>query len=232
MDLRRIAVVGVFVVAAGGRAIGEQPQDLRGLVASLGLTGRGVASWLERLGGADSSQSVECLLAVHVSGQPVQTRLGDAASVRVDAELDELLLRPGRSIVLVHNHPSSVGLSGPDLGQLAKPGVAAVVAIGHDGSVFAASAGPRMRGDFLESQQYVQAKSEITRRLRAEWSSSGMSAGVSDAQLSHLVSLALAKARIIEYWYSLRGENRQSYEKARGALNRVVLGTAARLKVR
>ena len=48
------------------------------------------------------------------------------------------------SAVLVHNHPSSVGLSAADIGQLSKPGVAAIVAIGHDGSVFVASAGRAM----------------------------------------------------------------------------------------
>ena len=86
-----------------------------------------------------------------------------------------------------------------------------------------------MRDDFLESQQYVQAKSEVAKRLRADWSSTGVSVAVSDAHASHLVSLAMAKARIIEYWYSLRGQSRESYDKARVALNRVVLGAAARL---
>jgi hypothetical protein len=225
-----MAVVGAIVLAAGGRANGQQaPQDLRGLVAGLGVTGRGVAMWLERLGASDSSQPAERLLALQLSGEPVLTRRGDASSVLVDAELDEILLRHGRSIVLLHNHPSSVGLSGPDLGQLAKPGVAAVVAIGHDGSVFAAAAGPNMRGDFLESEQYVRAKSEVAARLRAEGASGGLSAVVRDMHTSHLVSLAMAKARIIEYWYSLRGRNRESFDQARVALNRVMVGAAARL---
>ena len=39
------------------------------------------------------------------------------------------------------------------MGQLAKPGVAAIVAIGHDGSVFIASAGPRFDPDLFEERQ-------------------------------------------------------------------------------
>ena len=54
------------------------------------------------------------------------------------------------AVVLVHNHPANAGLSAADTQQLAKPGVAAIVAVGHDGSVFIASAGPRLNRDFFE----------------------------------------------------------------------------------
>ena len=43
--------------------------------------------------------------------------------------VDTLLLQPGARITIVHTHPDSVGLSVLDLLQLAKPGVAAIVAI-------------------------------------------------------------------------------------------------------
>jgi hypothetical protein len=166
---------------------------------------------------------------VRSTGEDVLARRGGPSSVRVDSELDDLLLRPGVGHVLVHNHPTSVGLSGPDLGQLAKPGVAAVMAVGHDGSVFVASAGRRMQPDFLESKQYVSAKAEVGRRLRAEWPSGSVSVAVSDAHLCHLVSLALAKAGIIDYWFTLRGTGRESFDGARVVFNRVVVGAAARL---
>ena len=53
---------------------------------------------------------------------------------------------------------------------------------------------------------------------------------VSDAHFSHLVTLALAKANIVQYWFSLRGTGRESYEGARIVFSQVVVGAAAQLK--
>lgn len=228
-----VAVGMALAVAIGVNHAGAQGPavDLPRLVAGLDLTGRGVNRWLERLGAAVGGPPVERLLVVRLTGEDVLARQGNASSVHVDAEIDDdFLLRPGTAVVLVHNHPTSVGLSGPDLGQLAKPGVAAVIAIGHDGGVFVASAGRRMDRDFLESRQYASAKAEVARRLRAEWPSGSVSVAVSDAHLSHLVSLVMAKAGIIDYWFTLRGTGRESFDRARVAFNRVVVGAAARLR--
>lgn len=234
MHRQGLAVAGSLVLALGigaGSAGGqERGVDLPKLVAGLELDERGVDRWLERLGATVAGPPAERLLVVRPTGEDVLARRGSASLVRVDAELDELLLQPGIGHVLVHNHPTSVGLSGPDLGQLAKPGVAAVVAIGHDGSVFAASAGRRMHPDFLESKQYASAKAEVVKRLRAEWPSGSVSVALSDAHLSHLVSLAMAKAGIIDYWFTLRGTGRESFDRARVVLNRVIVGAAARLR--
>ncbi len=235
MNRLAYAVAGgvALVLTFGGGHAGAQepPVDLRRLVAGLDVTERGVTRWLERLGATVPGLPEERLLLVRPTGEDVLERRGGPSSVRVDSEIDDLILRPGMRHVLVHNHPTSVGLSGPDLGQLAKPGVAAVMAVGHDGSVFVASAGRRMQPDFLESKQYVSAKAEIGRRLRAEWPSGSVSVAVSDAHLSHLVSLALAKAGIIDYWFTLRGTGRESFDGARVVFNRVVVGASARLDV-
>src|SRR5262249_2609899 len=149
----------------------------------------------------------ERLLIVDSAGQPIVERDGRTSSVVLDVDLDRLLTTPGRSAVLVHNHPSNVGLSAADIGQLSKPGVAAIVAIGHDRSVFIASAGPATDGYFLEARQYTRALNEVTRRLRAEWPSQSVSVSVSDAQLNHLVARALAQVGIIQYWADLRGDS-------------------------
>ena len=63
-----------------------------------------------------------------------------------------------------------------------------------------------------------------------EWPSGSVSVAVSDAHLSHLVSLALAKAGIIDYWFTLRGTGRESFDKARVIFNRVVVSAAARIR--
>ena len=122
-----------LVVTLGGAEAGAQgrPLDLAGLVARLDLTEKGAKRWLEQLGVRGDSTATERLLAVSASsGASLLTREGGDSSVRIDPELDTLLLRPETGIVLVHNHPANVGLSSNDLRQLTKPGVLAVVAIG------------------------------------------------------------------------------------------------------
>ena len=131
---------------------------------------------------------------------------------------------------MVHNHPSSVGLSAADIGHLAKPGVLAILALGHDGSVFVASAGEAMDPDVLEATQYVRALQEVKRRLRVEWPSRSASVAASDVQLNHLVARALAQAGVIRYWSELRGSNRDTYEVGRPAFSRVVAGAGAYLR--
>jgi hypothetical protein len=157
-------------------------------------------------------------------------RQGQGSSVRVDPELDTLLLTQGTEIVLIHNHPANVGLSADDLRQLTKPGVLAIVAIGHEGSVFVAAAGPRMDRQFFADRQYAFARAEITRRLRAEWPSGRVSVADSDAHFTHLVTSALAKAGVVRYWFKLRGPSRYSYERARFVFGQLVAGAAARVR--
>jgi hypothetical protein len=97
-------------------------------------------------------------------------------------------------------------------------------------AIYIASAGRAMNPDFLEAKQYVRARNEVTRRLRAEWRHLSVSVEASDAQLNHLVACALAQAGIIQYWSSLRGDNRASYDLARSVFDRVVAGAATDLR--
>jgi hypothetical protein len=219
-------------IGVSGEAAQERPMDLPGLVARLDLTEAGARRWLEQLGVNGDGASTERLMAVSVTGAPLLEREGGGSSVRIDPELDTLLLQPGMAIVLVHNHPANVGLSGNDLRQLTKPGITAIVAIGHDGSVFIASAGPRLDRDLFQDEQYALAKAEVMKRLRAEWPSGRVTVSVSDAHVSHLVTLALQRAGIVQYWFKLRGPGRETYEQARMVFGRVVEGAAGRLNSR
>ena len=223
-------VMLVIVTGASGEAAHEGLVDPAKLAATLDLTEGGVRRWLDRLGVSGDGPPTERLLAVSLTGQLVEERHGGSSLVRIDSELDSTLRLPEMSVVLVHNHPANVGLSAADMQQLAKPGVAAIVAVGHDGSVFIASAGPRLNRDFFEVRQYAPAQAEVRKRLRGEWPSGRISVAVSDAHFSHLVTLALAKANIVQYWFSLRGTGRESYEGARIVFSQVVVGAAAQLK--
>jgi len=208
----------------------EHPRALKELVTRLNVSDRGIAAWLEKLGVRPTGPVGERLLIVDSAGEPIVERNGGTSAVVLDADLDRVLCTPGTSAVLVHNHPSNVGLSAADIGQLSKPGVAAIAAIGHDGSVFIAAAGRGTDRDFLQARQYTQALNEVRRRLQAEWPSQNVSISVSDAQLNHLVARALAQAGIIQYWADLRGDTRASYDLAAPVFNRVVAGTAAYLR--
>jgi len=208
----------------------EPLTDLPRLVADLDLTERGVRRWLDQLRVTADAPPTERLLVVSVTGEPLLERQGGSSSVRVDPELDDKLRQPDMAVVLVHNHPTNVGLSVADMGQLARPNVAAIVAIGHDGSVFIVSTGPRFDQDFFEERQSALASAEVVKRLRAEWPSRRVSVAVSDAHFNHLVTLALAKAQIVQYWFNLRGPGRGSYELARAVFGNVVVGAAERLK--
>jgi hypothetical protein len=223
-------VMLVIVTGASGEAAHEGLVDPAKLAATLDLTEGGVRRWLDRLGVSGDGPPTERLLAVSLTGQPLMERHGASSLVHVDAELDSELRQPGMAVVLVHNHPANAGLSAADTQQLAKPGVAAIVAVGHDGSVFIASAGPRLNRDVFEVRQYALAQAEVRKRLRGEWPSGRVSVAVSDAHFSHLVTLALAKANIVQYGFSLRGTGRESYEGARIVFSQVVVGAAAQLK--
>ncbi|HET7219409.1 MAG TPA: hypothetical protein VFJ02_15235 [Vicinamibacterales bacterium] len=221
-----LSIAAAQVPPAPGRIV-----DLARMAASLDLTETGVRRWLEQLGAGSLGAPGEQLMAVSPTGTPLLDRRGGSgSSVRLDPELDTLLREPDRSVVLIHNHPASGGLSAADVGQLAKAGVAAIVAVGHDGSVFAAAAGPQFDRDFFEERQYAVARAEVFKRLRAEWPSGRLSVPVSDAHLSHLVTLALARANVVRYWFELRGVNRESFEAARFIFGRAVTGAADRLR--
>ena len=225
------ACCAVLWLAAGaaGTAVQGRPRDVSVVAARLDLTETGVRKWLERLGATVLGASTERLLAVSLTGTLLLDRGGGSSFVQLGPELDTLLRAPDASIVLIHNHPAGAGLSAADISQLAKPGVAAIVAIGHDGSVFVAGAGPNLDRDFFEERQYPAARAEVFERLRSEWPSR-LSVAASDAHLSHLVMLALDRAAIVDYWFELRGANRESFETARIIFGRVVAGAAARLR--
>jgi hypothetical protein len=234
MNQPRLLITGwITLVLASGVSGETAPQhltDLPKLVAALDLTEQGVRRWLDELGVTADQPPTERLLAVKITGERLFDRHGESSSVVVDPELDDARHRPGLAVVLVHNHPTNGGLSVADMGQLAKPGVAAIVAIGHDGSVFIASAGPRFDQDFFEKRQCTLASTDVAKRLRVEWASRGVSVAASDAHFNHLVTLALAKAQMVQYWFNLRGPERASYELGRVAFGHITEGAAARLR--
>ena len=144
MAPKGVAVVVLTWLVAAGPFSGVGTQDVQArldqLVRGLDLTGRGARQWLSALTlDLDDSQQ-ERIFAVTSGGAVVDSLLGQAGHVLLPLAFDARLLQAGAGLVLVHNHPNGTGLSCDDLFQLSKPGVAAVVAVGHDASIYVAMA--------------------------------------------------------------------------------------------
>jgi hypothetical protein len=215
-------------VASPAAAAGSQHVNLAGLVERLNLTEAEIHRWLVRLGAKDGGPPAERLLALNALGEPLMERSGARSTVQIDADLDTLLRQLGMGVVLVHNHPASRGLSDRDVKHLAKAGTAAVVAIGHDGSVFAAAAGPRMSADFLDGRQYALAEEHVRRLAQSTLARSSIR--FAQPHLNHMLASVLADLGFIEYWYVLRGASGESYNRVRLELSQIVAMAAARLK--
>jgi hypothetical protein len=225
-----LAFVLVSSTWARGSAAPTRQKELQKLATALDLTDRGVGKWLDRLGVIAGNADSERLIAVTVTGELLFERQGDASSVRVDPELDGRLGDRDQPVVLVHNHPANAGLSAADLRLLTRRGLAAIVAIGHDGSVFAASAGPLFDRDFFEEHQYAVAYGEVQKRLRYDVGPR-ISGTVSAAHSLHLVTLVLSDAGVLYYWFDLRGAGRLSYDESRFTFANLVAAASKPLKV-
>jgi hypothetical protein len=231
MVLAVVAVNGAFTLAEG-EASAFSP-DLSGLLAALHLTGKGVSEWRDRLGGVPRAglpnRDGERLIAVTTDGRTVAEVEGEGGHVALGVALNARLRQPGADIVLVHNHPSSTGLSIDDLYVLAKPGVLAIVAIGQDGSVYAAAAGPRYPGDRFSDKVYAPARAAADRELRLN----APAENTTDLRpfLAHVMSLALAQTRVIEYRATLGADQQVAFDRNRLSLGRITAVAKHRLDV-
>ena len=157
----------------------------------------------------------EQLVAVDRDGRVI----GFADGTRSSVDKDEALKRPlqtDEGVILIHNHPHERGLSVADLGQLANGGVAGVIAIGHDGSLYAAS---------VEVQRHTSMM-DFVRSAVTEVHRLGAGAGAIDkevflSQFEHLVSLVLGDAGVIRYRSALAGGRRESFNRFREEFSRV-----------
>lgn len=199
-----------------------QSPDLTKLLSALQLTGAGVATWLDRLAPTTQEGSrtnaPERLLAVMADGSLVEAIDGGPSRVLMSSSLDDRLSRPGAGIVLVHNHPSGNGFSAEDLDQLGNPGVLAVVAVGHDGSVYAAAVGPKYPVDRF-ARVYASVRGEADREMRQ--SASRVTGDSLVAFLPHVIALALAEVGVIKYRVTLGADRQVAYDRDRVLLGRV-----------
>ena len=167
-----------------------------------------------------SSDGGGTLIVLDARGQVIRVVDGVDGEVEFPSDMAGLLSRAGARLTLVHNHPASNGLSPYDLAQLEKPGVHAVVAVGHDGSVYVAARGTAFRsgtGDANDSYgRAARAALLLQRRERDAHARAAF-----DRQFHHVMALALHDARVIEYRSMLSLERRRAFDRGAGFLSRV-----------
>ncbi|MDR0233705.1 MAG: phage head morphogenesis protein [Zoogloeaceae bacterium] len=122
------------------------------------------------------------------------------------------------SITLLHNHVDSFSLSPQDLLVLSRAGVKKVTAYGHDTSWFAAEKGAEMKR--LERVMDV-AENTLKERLNALYKN-GMNSEELAGFYNHLLNLALERAGIIHYDYSMVVQRRRVYARNGAVFESVV----------
>lgn len=181
------------------------------------------ASWMvliaamEALGvsaGAAGEHARERLIVLDARGQVIRVVEGLEGRVEFPSDMAGMLASPEARLTLVHNHPASNGLSPYDLVQLEKPGVHAVVAVGHDGSVYVAG-----RGASYDAAIHTEAASAAQRLQRRQRDPNERAAF--DQHFYHVMGLALHDARVIEYRAVLSAGRRAAFESGAGFLARV-----------
>ena len=220
------AVSQAFPTAHAALTLAQRLQQL-----GLGSAGNRPTQWLERLGVFEGRPARERLLVVNGDGLIVHSLDGEEAHVKITADVDDELRREGADLVLVHNHPNSSGLSKDDLSQLGKAGVAAVIAIGHDGSVYAAARGPRFDLVVCGGDRYSNVREDVQRTLLREADAADV-ARLTESFSPHLAALVLARSRYIEYIACLAPDRQASFERDRPVFGRVIASVSAKLDAR
>ncbi|HKW01220.1 MAG TPA: hypothetical protein VJN96_15450 [Vicinamibacterales bacterium] len=220
----------VGLVSVPVHADSHPARGLQSLLRQLSLTAEGSQGWLDRLGAWEGGPAHERLLAVTETGAVVHSLDGDANSVVITPEFDHDLLQDGASLVLVHNHPTGTSLSGNDLSHLGKSGVLAVVAIGHDGSIYAASRGARFDALWCEADRYGVLRKDVRWAMLLEGTFTEGLQYPFESYAAHLAALALFKAGVIDYSVRMAPGRRAAYDERRTAFGRIAEFAAARVR--
>src|SRR5262245_47109894 len=174
---RRVALVSaaILLTAVPIDAVIDDAEAQQSVPASTGprlvfpngrASGLSGAYWEAALANGGPAPRQERLLIVMPDGRVVHVIDGEHDRVKLPLEMSRTLSEQKLQVTLVHNHLSGASLSGADLAQLAKIGVASVVAVGRDGSVYEASAGSRY--DLFADDLYPLLVSRVQERLETE----------------------------------------------------------------
>ena len=136
-------------------------------------------------------------------------------AVAVPDELTKLASDSNEQIAYHHSHPDSFSLSLGDLKLLdRRPGLAKVVAHGHDGSKYEAARGDMQNFNTVINAVRSQMMTQVDLAQRRGLSLTGIHA--------HLVNLALAAEGVIHYRFTLSPASSARFEKDRAAYEWIV----------
>ena len=217
--------VAAIVAAAGPPA--RASQHLDDLAGRLELTPAGAPGWLARLEDGAGAKAPERLLALSDTGRLLATRFGGPSSVVLGPALDHEMLDSANALVLVHNHPGNTGLSANDLEQLTKHGVVAIVAVAHDGGIYMAARGPAFDENRFVRDQFPAMRLEVLRWVYMESLAGRLNPDTAASYISHLTSLALAQADVIEYRATLGATTAGEFHARVMIMDRVVSGAVS-----
>lgn len=112
-------------------------------------------------------------------------------------------------LVMHHNHPSSSSLSAPDLHILMRPGVEAIFAHGHDGSLYRAAKGSKTVTKAAIKREYVSAYQWLNALVQASVVT------ITEAQIinGHVAWMKLHRLERIKYEAELSPERKKAVEK-------------------
>lgn len=227
--------VGISVRPARAQALSKNVLSLKPGAAEPvssyeGTAGVRVQAWTKALATDGRLPNHERMLVVSSAGEVLSVVDGDRNRVILPAPLAEMLARMPLDATLVHNHPDSVSLSGADLFQLAKVGVSRVVALGHDGSVYEASAAARFgEGASIESRYDAVLQCVLDRVIRESQFSGADLVGLYP-HIPHVVALIFERAGVIHYSVRPSVDTWVTLERYRSVIQRVVDLEAPRLR--
>ncbi|HEY7473390.1 MAG TPA: hypothetical protein VH679_00140 [Vicinamibacterales bacterium] len=223
------ALVSLGGVLDAGPPEQRSPGTERRLVLPDGrLSGLSGAYWATALANGGPAPRHERLLVVMPDGRLLDVIDGERDHVLLPVELSRELSQRKLDVALVHNHPAGVSLSGTDLMHLAKIGVAAVIAIGSEGSVYEASAGARF--DVFDDGLYLGLIRRLQDRLAREAWRSNEDPGALYQHVPHLAAVVLHRARVIDYRVVPSLTAHLAFVRYREVLERVATAEVRRLE--
>jgi hypothetical protein len=226
-----VAAFGTLAVqtAAGQAERRQSGGSERRLVLPDGRTaGLSGSYWEAAIADGGPAPRHERLLVVMPDGRVRDVVDGERDHVLLPLELARELSERSLGVTLVHNHLSGVSLSGADLLHLSKLGVASVVALGSDGSVYEASGGSRI--DRFSGELYLLLVDRIRQRLTAEAWRDAIDPAVLEPHAAHLIALVLHRTQLIDYRTRPSMADRLTWLRFRDLFDRVIATETHRLQ--
>lgn len=187
-------------------------------------------AWTRAIGTNGRLPNHERMLVVSATGQVLSVIDGDRDRVVLPSDLADVLARVALNVTLVHNHRDSVSLSGSDLVQLGKVGVARVVALGHDGTMYAASGAAEFALESAVENRYGPVLARVLERVSRESQFSGASLAGLYPHIPHVVALIFERAGVIRYAVDPSADTWATLERYRAVIERLVDAEAPRLR--